>query len=214
MRSQTRSALAAGLLVATLTGTACSGSPSGQSSTGPGVGDGSDGPTTSAPSATGSATPKPSKTTAPAAAKAIKIGTSIQDPALGHVVTVHQIRRHWPWPADYGVAADVFELIAVDMTWEPGTVYTAWLSSDMFTIETTSKFPNPTDSVIKRELTKAKLKPMPTKVEHGKSTRGWVVFKVEPKDAKKLTLVYTRPKVEVQGGETIPSKEFSLVLTK
>lgn len=213
MRSQTRSALAAGLLVATLSA-ACSGSPSDQSSTVPGVNNGANGPTTSAPSTTGSATPRPSSTTAQAASKAIKVGKSIQDPALGHVVTVHQIRRHWPWPAEYGVAADVFELIAVDMTWEPGTVYTAWLSSDMFTIETTSRFPNPTDSVIKRDLTKAKLKPMPSKVEHGKSTRGWVVFKVEPKNAKKLTLVYTRPKVEVQGGETIPSKEFSLVLTK
>jgi hypothetical protein len=210
MRPPTRIAFAAGLLAATVTAAACSGPPA----TSPGESGTPDGSTTSAPSTPGSVTPSASASTAPAAAKAVKIGKTIQDPALGHVVTVHQIRRHWPWPAEYGVAAEVFELVAIDMTWEPGTVYTAWLSSDMFTIETTSRFPNPTDSVIKAELTKAKLKPMPTKVEHGKSTRGWVVFKVEPKDAKKLTLVYTRPKVEVQGGETIPSKEFSLVLTK
>lgn len=182
-------------------------------------------PASAAATAAGTAGPTPLAGTAQAGVEAsglvppntvpgpvTTIKAEITDPALGHTITITQIQRDWPWPADYSVPAQVFELVAVKMTWKVGSVYTAWLSPDMFTIGSGSTYPNTVDPIIDSVL-KAKGYPLlPGKVLHGKTATGWLVFKVEPKDAPKLTLTYTRPKIEVSGGGSLPSKTFSTTL--
>lgn len=193
---------------------ACSGTPSGSSTTSP---TGAPPATTAAaPGTTASAVPTapPTTTALVGPGPKIAVNASISDPALGHTITIHQIQRRWPWPANYGIAADVFELVAVDMTWSTGAAYTAWLAPDMFTISSGGKFPNLADSVINAYLGKLKYPLMPAKVLHGKKARGWVVFKVDPKNAKVLSLTYSRPIVQVSGGDDIAAKTFSVPLTK
>jgi hypothetical protein len=213
MSTQGRIRLVTGFVASATLLASCSGTTTGTSS---GSSPGRAGTSPGSASTTSPLTPTPSTTTTVPVGPGPKItvNKTISDPALGHTVTIHQIQRHWPWPANYGIASDVFELVAVDMTWEAGTVYTAWLSPDMFTISSGGKFPNLADSVINTSLANLKYPLMPAKVLHGKKVRGWVVFKVDPKDAKALSLTYNRPKIQVTGGDAIAAKTFTVPLVK
>lgn len=165
-------------------------------------------------SSTRPGTPSATTPTIPAGPTAtVAVHASISDPALGHVITVRQVQRGWPWPQGETVAAGLFELVAVQMTWQAGTAYTASLSPDMFTLGSGSRLPNLVDPVINPTLVAHSLPILPASLPYGKTATGWLVFKIEPIGAKKLSLIYTRPKTVVTGGETIPSKTFTAPLS-
>ncbi len=168
----------------------------------------------SSSTATDPGTPSATTPTAPAGPTAtVAVRASITDPALGHVITVRQVQRGWAWPQGDTVAAGLFELVAVQMTWQAGTAYTASLSPDMFTLGSGARLPNLVDPVIDATLVAESMPILPATLPYGKSATGWLVFKIEPIGAKALSLIYTRPTTVVSGGETIPAKTFTVPLT-
>ena len=178
-------------------------------------------PTTTGPTtATGSSTAAPSTssarptTAAPAAfpTATVDVGRTIRDTGLGHRIAVTKILRGIPWPASYESSAQSYELVAVEMTWTPSTTYTAPLRAQDLSILTGSPFPSRPDGVSNAAMTAHQLALLPASVDSGSTKSGWLVFKVDPKAAPNLTLVYTRPKSETDTGTVFDTRKFSTVL--
>jgi hypothetical protein len=55
---------------------------------------------------------------------------------------------------------------------------------------------------------------LPDKVDQGDPVTGWLIFKVDPRNAPKLVLDYNRPAVKVTSGGSgsFPAKTFSVTL--
>ncbi len=160
---------------------------------------------TSATPATTAATTLPTSFTA--------VDKTIKDPDLGHEVVVTKIARDLPWPAGYKASAEAYELVAVEMTWTPGTTYTAPLRLQDFSVNTGSQFPNRPETLVNEALKQAGWPLLPDQLPNGQTATGWVVFKVDPKDAPKMTLDYTRPKSQlVDSDKVFPSQVFSAPL--
>lgn len=161
-----------------------------------------------------SASPSSSATTKSAAwpTTPASVDVTITDTGLGHKITADKVLRGIPWPAGYDATSQAYELVAVEMTWTPSTTYTAPLRKQDFSIRTGDQFPSRPIDLVDGEMAKHNL-PVLGQVESGKSATGWVVFKVEPKGAGNLTLVFTRPKAAVSGSNQVfDSKVFSAVL--
>lgn len=166
------------------------------------------GSTTATPKPTTS-TPKPAPTT-PFPTRYITVGRTITDTGLGHRIVVSRILRTLPWPAGYQATSQAFELVAVELTFTPSTTYTAPLRVRDLSITTSSKLPSRPDTIDNAMLRTAKLPLLPAEVASGKSAKGWVVFRVDPKGAPKMTLTYTRPASEVTDtGQVFTSKVFT-----
>ncbi len=196
------------------------------------IGGGTVAPATAAPSGSASSgsssaptgTPSPSSTAArPSTAttkpsvwptRTVDVGRTLTDTGLGHKVAVKRILRGLPWPAGYTATAQAYELVAVEMTWTPSTTYTAPLRRADFSIRTGAAFPSRPLSLVDTALRTHKMALLPSQVVTGRSATGWLVFKVDPKGAANLSLLYTRPKAQVSGGgQVFDSRTFSVVLT-
>jgi len=162
-----------------------------------------------------SKTSKTSKTKPPAwPTKTTDVNKTLTDTGLGHKVSVLRIIRGLPWPAGYVATSQAYELVAVQMTWTPSTTYTAPLRRADFSIRTGATFPSRPLTLIDASLPPHQMVLLPSQVVTGKSASGWLVFKVDPKGAGNLTLVYTRPKAQVSGGSQVfNSQVFSVVMT-
>ncbi len=168
---------------------------------------------TSASSTASTTTSKPSTTTAPPApfpTAYLTVGKTITDTGLGHKITVSRVLRTLPWPAGYQATSATFELVAVEMTLTPSATYIAPLRVQDISISTGSPLPSRPDTIDDTMLQAAKLTLLPAEVATGKTATGWVVFRIDPKGAPKLTLTYTRPKSQVTDtGQVFDSKAFS-----
>ncbi len=171
------------------------------------------------------ATPAPSTTTGPstsgtttAAPTALPtafatINQTQADPDLKESVTVTKIARQLPWPTGYKASAQAYELVAVEMTWTPSKSYTIPIRKQDFDISTGSQFPGRPDPVVDDALKAGGWTLLPDQVATGDPVTGWVVFKVDPKDAPSMVLDYTRPAAQVSGGGTsFPAKTFTIRL--
>jgi hypothetical protein len=159
--------------------------------------------TTSATSA--APTPLPTAFTA--------INQTQADPDLKESVTVTKIARQLPWPNGYKASAQAYELVAVEMTWTPSKSYTIPIRKQDFDISTGSQFPAKPDPVVDEALKAAGWTLLPDQVATGDPVTGWVVFKVDPKDAPSMVLDYTRPAAQVSGGgSSFPAKTFNFRL--
>ncbi len=149
----------------------------------------------------------------------LTVEKSISDPDLGHQITVTKMARAMSWPPSSGGQEQAFELVGLELRWTPTPRYTAALRTIDFTIATTSQFPNRPDKVLDPslyaagwlglpdQLTAAQLPPGQT------SITGWLIFKVDPKNASTLRLDYTRPPTRVTDtGQTLPRRVFSVDL--
>lgn len=168
------------------------------------------------PSGSASTTASPSASATTKAAtwptKALAVSATITDSGLGHKITADKVLRGIPWPAGYDATSQAYELVAVEMTWTPSTTYTAPLRKQDFSIRTGAQFPSRPIDLVDAAMAAHKL-PVLGQVESGKSATGWVVFKVEPRAAGNLTLVFTRPKAAVSGStQVFDSTVFSAVL--
>ncbi len=174
-------------------------------------------PSTSVAAAT-STTTTASPTTATASPTTLPtsftaVDKTIKDPDLGHEIVVTRISRNLPWPAGYKASAEVFELLAVEMRWTPGTAYTAPLRLRDFSVTTGSTFPNRPDTLVNEALKGAGWVLLPEQLPNGQNATGWVVFKVDPKDAPRMTLDFTRPKSQLVDSDTVfPTQVFSAPL--
>lgn len=169
-----------------------------------GTSDSTTGTATSVSSAT-APTPLPTAFTA--------INQTQADPDLKESVTVTRIARQLPWPNGYKASALAYELVAVEMTWTPSKSYTIPIRKQDFDISTGSQFPAKPDPVVDEALKAAGWTLLPDQVATGDPVTGWVVFKVDPKDAPSMVLEYTRPAAQVSGGgASFPAKTFSIRL--
>jgi hypothetical protein len=100
-------------------------------------------------------------------------------------------------------SAEAYELVAVEMKWTPGTAYTAPLRLQDFSVSTGSQFPNRPETLVNEALKQAGWALLPDQLPNGQSTTGWVVFKVDPQGAPKMTLDYTRPRSQIVGSDTV-----------
>jgi hypothetical protein len=158
-----------------------------------------------------SATPTTAPTALPTAFTAIN--QTQADPDLKESVTVTKIARQLPWPNGYKASAQAYELVAVEMTWTPSKSYTIPIRKQDFDISTGSQFPAKPDPVVDEALKAAGWTLLPDQVATGDPVTGWVVFKVDPKDAPSMVLEYTRPAAQVSGGgSSFPAKTFSIRL--
>lgn len=165
------------------------------------------GTATSATSATSAAAPTPLPTAFTA------INQTQADPDLKESVTVTRIARQLPWPNGYKASAQAYELVAVEMTWTPSKSYTIPIRKQDFDISTGSQFPAKPDPVVDEALKAAGWTLLPDQVATGDPVTGWVVFKVDPKDAPSMVLDYTRPAAQVSGGgSSFPAKTFTIRL--
>lgn len=164
--------------------------------------------TTSAPTSA-SATPAEVPTAFPS--NFTDVNQNIADPDLKDSITVKRVARAMPWPAGYKASAQAYELVALEMTWTPSKDYTIPIRAQDFAINTGSQFPNTPDSIVNDAAKANGWTLLPDQVDKGDPVTGWLVFKVDPRDAPKLTLDYTRPAVQVSGSRTsFPAKTFSV----
>ncbi len=141
------------------------------------------------------------------------VNKTIDDGDLKESITVKRIARQLPWPAGYKASAQAYELVAVEMTWTPSKSYTIPIRKQDFDISTGSQFPNRADPVVNDALTAAGWGLLPDQVASGDPVSGWVVFKVDPRNAPSLVLDYVRPATQVSGGGTaFPTKTFTVQL--
>lgn len=158
--------------------------------------------------ASGTPTAPPSPVALPTAF--VPVNQVIKDPDLGHEVKVNRIVRALPWPDGYAASAAAYELVGVEMTWTPGVTYTAALRQVDFSLVTGSQFPNRPDPLIDPLLSAAAWPLLPATLPNGQSATGWLVFKVDPKDATTMRLDYTRPASRVTDtGQTFAKTVFS-----
>ncbi len=159
----------------------------------------------------------PSTTTADAAPTSMPttytdVNQTISDPDLKETVAVKRIARQLPWPAGYKASAQAYELLAVEMTWTPSKDFTIPIRWFDFSINSGSQFPNKPDGLVNDAVTGAGWTLLPGSVTTGDAVTGWLVFKVDPRNAPKLTLDYNRPATQVTGGAAYPAKTFSVPL--
>lgn len=211
----TATMLAAALLVGALGG--CSGSSTdaggaGTTSASPTSADAT-GDLTSPPDVTSPATSTAAATPIPTPTTMVPVDKVIKDPDLGHEIKVLRMARDLPWPDPASAESQAFELVGVEMTWTPGVTYTASLRTVDFSIASGTAYPNRPDAVINPNLQAAGWTMLPAELPNGQTATGWLVFKVDPKDAASLRLDYTRPASRVtDSGQTFPKTVFSAQL--
>ncbi|MDQ6895500.1 MAG: hypothetical protein M3171_02675 [Actinomycetota bacterium] len=140
------------------------------------------------------------------------VNQTISDPDLKETVAVKRIARQLPWPAGYKASAQAYELLAVEMTWTPSKDFTIPIRWFDFSINSGSQFPNKPDGLVNDAVTGAGWTLLPGSVTTGDAVTGWLVFKVDPRNAPKLTLDYNRPATQVTSGAAYPAKTFSVPL--
>ncbi len=190
--------------------------PPGQTTGAAGAGSSTPGSSTAstsgtAPSTSTTATADPAPTAVPTAFT--DINQTIDDGDLKEAVTVKRIARQLPWPEGYKASAQAYELVAVEMTWTPSKSFTIPIRRQDFSINTGSQFPNQPDTVADATLKAATWNLLPDQVATGDAVTGWVVFKVDPRNAPSMALDYARPATQVSGGGTsFPAKTFNIRL--
>ena len=141
------------------------------------------------------------------------VNQTIDDGDLKEAILVKRIARQLPWPDGYKASAQAYELIAVEMTWTPSKSYTIPIRRQDFSLNTGSQFPNQPDSVANETVKAAGWALLPDQVATGDAVTGWVVFKVDPRNAPSVVLDYARPATQVSGGGTsFPAKTFNVRL--
>ena len=101
-----------------------------------------------------------------------------------------------------GVGPGVRELVGVELTWTPSKDYTIPIRKQDFAINTGSQFPNTPDPIVNDAVKAAGWALLPDQVDKGDAVTGWLIFKVDPRNAPKMVLDYTRPAVQVSGSRT------------
>jgi hypothetical protein len=159
----------------------------------------SSGTTTSSSSAPTSAGPTAADVPTAIPTTFADVNQTINDPDLKDSITVKRVARAIPWPAGYKASAQAYELVGVEMTWTPSKDYTIPIRSQDFAIGTTSQFPNTPDGIVNEAVKAAGWVMLPGQVDSGDPVTGWLIFKVDPRNAPKMALNYTRPAVQVSG---------------
>jgi hypothetical protein len=181
------------------------------------IGDATTAPGTTSSSTTTTATTSagPTSTTVPSTFPTTftDVNQTINDPDLKDSITIKRVARQLPWPAGYKASAQAYELVALEMTWTPSKDYTIPVRKQDFAINTGSQFPNTPDPIINDAVKANGWNLLPDQIDKGDPVTGWLVFKVDPRNAPKMTLDYTRPAVQVSGSRTsFPAKTFSVGL--
>ena len=145
-------------------------------------------PTTTGPTATPVAKPT---TTAPAVTKNFPVNKVLSDTPLGQKVTVKQVTRNVLWPAG-PVSKNQFEIVAVQFEWTASARYSSSIDPTMFTVKSTGPFAAPATDDYKSYWAKGG-RPTILTAAPGTTTKGWLFFRINPKNVHPLTLVWTRP---------------------
>jgi hypothetical protein len=141
------------------------------------------------------------------------VNQTINDSDLKESITVKRVARQLPWPAGYKASAQAYELVALEMTWTPSKDYTIPIRKQDLAITTGSQFPNTPDPIVNDAAKAAGWTLLPDQIDKGDAVTGWLVFKVDPRNAPKMTLEYKRPAVQVSGSRTsFPAKTFTVGL--
>ncbi|HWI33812.1 MAG TPA: hypothetical protein VNS83_05830 [Lapillicoccus sp.] len=141
------------------------------------------------------------------------VNQTINDSDLKESITVKRVARQLPWPAGYKASAQAYELVALEMTWTPSKDYTIPIRKQDLAINTGSQFPNTPDPIVNDAAKAAGWTLLPDQIDKGDAVTGWLIFKVDPRTAPKMTLDYKRPAVQVSGSRTsFPAKTFTVGL--
>ena len=165
--------------------------------------------TTTTSSATPSATPtaSPDPTSGPRVNAAV--GKTFTDRGMGHAVTVGTVSRDIPWPKGNPVSEAAFEIVGVYVRARAGARYSATIEPSMFVLSTNTGLVEPTTdfgTTLGKPLTVA---------QRGKTTEGWLFFKVDRGAEGPLTLYLRRPAYAVSTtGATLPATRYGVQITK
>ena len=174
----------------------------------------SDSPTTALATSTATgeeAAPPPG--VVPLPTEFVTIDKSIKDTTLGHTITVTKLARNVSWPQGQRAQAAAFELVMIEMKWKAGTTYSAPIRTVDFALITGSTYPNRPDASLDPTLVAAGWTKLPESLVAGQETTGWMVFKVDLKNAPTMRLEYTRPALKVlDANKTLAKKVFPLTL--
>ena len=141
------------------------------------------------------------------------VNQTITDSDLNESITVKRVARQLPWPAGYKASAQAYELVALEITWTPSKDYTIPIRKQDLAINTGSQFPNTPDPIVNDAAKAAGWTLLPDQIDKGDAVTGWLIFKVDPHNAPKMTLEYKRPAVQVSGSRTsFPAKTFTVGL--
>ena len=124
-----------------------------------------------------------------------------------------KLARNVSWPQGQRAQAAAFELVMIEMKWKAGTTYSAPIRTVDFALITGSTYPNRPDASLDPTLVAAGWTKLPESLVAGQETTGWMVFKVDPKNAPTMRLEYTRPALKVlDANKTLAKKVFPLTL--
>lgn len=173
--------------------------------------------TAAASATTGDAPPPPESVPLPTSF--LTVEKAVRDPDTGAEIAVTKVARQLAWPPGNQAQQTAFELVGVEVRLTPSNQLTAPLRAADIAIATTSPYPNRPDPILDQTLTAAGWTVLPTSITAAQlpagqtSITGWLVFKIEPKDAPALRLDYTRPAMKVtDSGQTLAKQVFSIPL--
>ena len=200
-----RALAAAGALAPLLALVACSGdgpiAPTSQAATTQDV-------ATTTPEATDT-TPVTQTTTALPGPTEKAVSVVLKDPVLGHTIKALRLIRNVPWPAGHPVSEQSFEIVAVEYQVTAGSRYSADVQPGMITLSTGGPaYTRPTT-----EFGNLKGAPLAT-AKRGKTTKGWLYYKIPRGQGAKLVIMFHRPAYKVSTtGKSIPAKVLRTDLT-
>ena len=143
----------------------------------------------------------------------VTVAKTIKDPTVGHTITVTKLARNVSWPEGQRAQSAAFELVMIEMKWTAGTTYSAPIRTIDFAVITGSAYPNRPDAILDPALVAAGWTKLPDQLTAGQETTGWMVFKVDPKNAPTMRLEYTRPTLKVlDTNKTLAKKVYPLPL--
>ena len=143
----------------------------------------------------------------------ITVDKTIKDSTVGHTITVTKLARNVSWPDGQRAQSAAFELVMIEMKWTAGTTYSAPIRTIDFALITGSTYPNRPDAILDPALVAAGWTKLPDQLTAGQEATGWMVFKVDPKNAPTIRLEYTRPTLKVlDTNKTLAKKVYPLPL--
>lgn len=136
------------------------------------------------------------------------VSVVLKDPVLGHTIKAVRLVRNVRWPAGHPVSEQSFEIVAVQVQVTAGSRYSADVQPSMITIGTGGPgYTRPTT-----EFGNLKGAPLAT-AKRGKTTKGWLYYKIPRGTGAKLILMFHRPAYKVSTtGKSIPAKVLTTAL--
>ncbi|MCA0145656.1 hypothetical protein [Blastococcus sp. LR1] len=142
----------------------------------------------------------PATSEAPAAmSDPIPVGETISDPVLGHQISVKNVIRNFPVPADSPMADKELVLVEIEAT-AGSEFYGGLYGSEFRLVEPGEEIPSPSTGAFDETITAEGLTPW-VELDRGATGTGWLAFFAYQPGVPGLELQYKRSAATVMGSD-------------